>query len=165
VRPHVSPWCSPLPSRTSVVAVLRYSQVRQSPAPALPPAPPPESACPPRGPPHGPATRCDRAKLRRILRRTWTRPFDFPSETAFVRFLSPPLYSRRQGHPWPLPAVFLRGLVPRASFGNWHKFRRTRCNLNGGSGFCRFMQFRAAGCGRLRSRISRRNGCAFRVAL
>jgi hypothetical protein len=63
------------------------------------------------------------------------------------------------------PCLF--GSCPRhsASFGNWRKFRRTRCNLNGGSGFCRFVRLCAAGCGRLRSRISRRNGCAFRVAL
>jgi len=109
------------------------------------------------------ATRSDRAKLRRILRRTWTRPFDFPSETAFVRFLSPPLYAR--------PAIlaragfFLRGVVPRASFGNWRKFRRTRCNLNGGSGFCCFVRLRAGERGCLLRRISRCNGCAFRVAL
>ena len=63
------------------------------------------------------------------------------------------------------PRLF--GSCPRhsASFGNWRTFRRTRCNLNGGSGFCRFVRFRAAGCGRLRSRISRRDGCAIRVAL
>jgi len=59
----------------------------------------------------------------------------------------------------------LRGILPRASFGNWRTFRRTRCNLNGGSGFCRFVRLRAAGCGRPRSRISRYHGCAFRVAL
>jgi hypothetical protein len=61
--------------------------------------------------------------------------------------------------------VFLRGILPLARFGNWRTFRRTRCNLNGGSGFCRFVRLRAAGCGRLRSRISSRNGCAFRVTL
>ena len=27
--------------------------------------------------------------------------------------------------------------------------RRTRCNLNGGSGFCRFVRLRAGGCGRV----------------
>jgi hypothetical protein len=31
---------------------------------------------------------------RHILRRSWTRPFDFPRDTAVVRFLSPPLYAR-----------------------------------------------------------------------
>ena len=51
---------------------------------------------------------------------------------------------------------FLRGLVARAGFGDRRNSRRTRCNLNGGSGFCRFMRLRAAGCERLRSRISRR---------
>ncbi len=60
---------------------------------------------------------------------------------------------------------FFRGVVPPVSFSHWRKHRRTRCHLNGGSGFCRFMWFRAAGCGCLRSRISRRNGCAIRVAL
>jgi hypothetical protein len=60
---------------------------------------------------------------------------------------------------------FLRGILPRASFGNWRTFRRTRCNLNGGSGFCRFMRLRAAERGCLLRRISVRNGCAFRVAL
>jgi len=59
----------------------------------------------------------------------------------------------------------LRGILPSASFRNWRNFRRTRCNLNGGSGFCRFVRFRAAERGRLLRRISRRNGCAFRVAL
>jgi hypothetical protein len=54
VRSHVSARCSPLPSRVSVVTARRRSQVRQSPAPALPPAPPRESPCPPRAPPHGP---------------------------------------------------------------------------------------------------------------
>jgi hypothetical protein len=43
----------------------------------------------------------------------------------------------------------LFGSCPRhsASFGNWRTFRRTRCNLNGGSGVCRFC---AALCCRMR---------------
>ena len=74
-------------------------------------------------------------------------------------FLGPP--SRRAAlsqpsRPWPLPAVFLRGFMPRASFGNSRNSRRTCCNLNGGSGFCRFLRLHAAGCGSLRSRNSRR---------
>jgi len=36
VRPYVSARKSPLPSRTSVIAVLQHSQARQSPVPALP---------------------------------------------------------------------------------------------------------------------------------
>ena len=164
MRPRVSARCSPLLSRTSVVAVLRYSQARQSPAPALPPAPPWESPCPPRAPPHRRATRCDQPKSRRISRRSRTRPFDFSNETAFVRFLSPPLHAGRAIlGPCRLffcaascrGPVLVTGAIPE----------RTRCNLNSCSGFCRFVRRRAAGCGRLRSRISRRNGCAFRVAL
>jgi|694.fasta_scaffold38865_4 hypothetical protein len=38
------------------------------------------------------------AEFRRILRRTWSRPYDFSSKNAFVRFLSPPLYARRAIH-------------------------------------------------------------------
>ena len=52
--------------------------------------------------------------------------------------------------------AFLRGILPLAGLGTWRNSRRTRCNLNVGSGFCRFMRLRAAGCGRLRSRILRR---------
>ena len=85
---------------------------------------------------------------------------DFPNETAFVRFLSPPfhaspailgpglLFFRRHpaaftpAGPSMAPAgFFLRGIVRRVSFGNWRTFRRTRCDLNGGSGFCRFVRY------------------------
>ena len=111
-------------------AERRHSQARPSPAPALPPSPPRGYSFPPRASPPGRATRCDQPKSRRISRRSRTRPFDFPSDTAIVRFLSPPLTSRPPGHPWPRRA-FLRGILPRASFGNWRKQQRTRCNLNG----------------------------------
>ena len=81
-----------------MVAVRRHSQDRQSPAPALPPSLPRGSACPPRGPQPGPATRWDQAKSRRISRRSRTRPFEFPNETVFVRFLSPPFHAGRAIH-------------------------------------------------------------------
>jgi hypothetical protein len=72
--------------------------------------------------------------MRRILRRTWRRPADFPKETAFVRFLSPPFHagraihgpcrlffsrhpaagSRPPGHPGPGGFfLFGRGILPR----------------------------------------------------
>jgi hypothetical protein len=66
--------------------------------PGQPPARPPGYSFRPPGPPPGQATRCDRPKSRRISRRSRTRPSVFRSETAFVRFLSPPLYARRAIH-------------------------------------------------------------------
>jgi hypothetical protein len=57
------------------------------------------------------------------------------------------------------PRLF--GSCPRhsVSFGNWRNSRRTRCNLNGGSGFCRFLRSRAVRRGRLLRR-SLRYKCA-----
>jgi len=47
---------------------------------------------------------------------------------------------------------FLRGILPRASFGDWRKQQRTRCKPNGCSGLCRFVRFVANRCGSLKSR-------------
>lgn len=44
----------------------------------------------------------------------------------------------RQDHPWPRRAAFLRGFLPRVRFLKRRNSRRTRGNLNGGGGFCRF---------------------------
>ena len=67
--------------------------------------------------------------------------------------------SHRRGHRFESCAAHL------PSFKNWRDSRGTRGNPSGGRGFWRFVRLHAAGCGRLRSRISRCNGCAFRVAL
>ena len=77
-------------------------------APGQPPARPPGYSFRQPGRPPGRAPPGDPPKLRRILRCSRTRPPAFPSETAFVRFLSPPLSSRRQGRSWPRRAVFFR---------------------------------------------------------